>query len=46
MSKMMRRSGVANPPKFRRWQSPHACTRTPVFGVEARSAAMIAAAPR
>ena len=29
MSKMMRRSGVPNPPKFIRWQSPQACTRTP-----------------
>jgi hypothetical protein len=24
ISKMMLRSGVANPPKLRRWQSPHA----------------------
>ena len=46
MSKIKRRSGVANPPKLSRWQSPQACTRTPVTGVCARSPAMMAAAPR
>jgi hypothetical protein len=40
------RSGVANRPKFSRWQSPHACTRKPVLGVAARSCAMSAAEPR
>ena len=42
MSKMMLRSGVAKPPKFSRWQSPHACTLMPVLGVRARSAAITA----
>ena len=46
MSKIMWRSGVANAPKFIRWQSPQACTRIPEAGVAERSAAMIAAAPR
>ena len=41
MSKMMRRSGVAKPPKFDRWASPQACTRIPETGVDARSAAMM-----
>ena len=39
-------SGEAKVPKFARWQSPQACTHSPVVGVSARSAAMIAAAPR
>ncbi len=39
-------SGEAKVPKFARWQSPEACTQIPVAGVSARSAAMIAAAPR
>ena len=46
MSKITRRSGVAKPPKFIRWQSPHTCVRMPVFGVPARSAAMFSAVPR
>ena len=44
MSNMMRRSGVAKPPKFMRWQSPQECTQTPDVGILARSVAMIAAA--
>ncbi len=40
------RSGAANPPKFEMWASPQACTTMPESGVEARSAAMTAAAPR
>jgi hypothetical protein len=46
MSKMTLRSGVAKPPKFIRWASPQACTRSPLVGVWARSAAISAAAPR
>ena len=41
-----RRSGAAKTPKFERWASPHAWTRSPDWGVFARSIAMIAAAPR
>jgi hypothetical protein len=33
-------------PKFSRWQSPQACTRSPVLGVVLRSCAMSAAEPR
>ncbi|MOA37590.1 hypothetical protein D3C78_1591960 [compost metagenome] len=40
------RSGVANRPKFIRWQSPQTCTRMPVLGVLARSWAISAAEPR
>ena len=40
------RSGVAKSPKFMRWQSPQACTSSPVVGTAARSAAMTAAEPR
>ena len=46
ISKIRLRSGVANPPKFMMWQSPHACTRSRVVGVCAKSKAIIAAAPR
>ena len=46
MSKMTFLSGVAKPPKFIRWQSPHSWTLCPVVGVFARSAAMTPAAPR
>ena len=46
MSNSIRRSGEPNRPKFDRWASPHSCTVTPDRGVPARSAAMIAAAPR
>jgi hypothetical protein len=46
MSKMMLRSGVAKPPKFIKCASPHACTRIPLVGVVARSAAISAAEPR
>ena len=46
MSNTSRRSGAAKMPKFERWASPHACTRSPDSGVFARSIAMIAAAPR
>ena len=46
MSKISRRSGVAKPPKFIRWASPHAWTWMPVVGVLARSAAMTPADPR
>jgi hypothetical protein len=45
-SKTSRRSGVAKMPKFSRWASPHACTRSPLTGVEARASAITAAAPR
>ena len=45
-SKIRWRSGVANSPKFIRWASPQACTQMSVRGVSARSAAIIAAAPR
>src|SRR6516225_1953458 len=38
-SNTIRRSGVAKPPKLPRWASPHACTRTFVVGVVARSTA-------
>ena len=41
-----RASGAANPPKFDRCASPHIWARSPLTGVAARSAAMIAAAPR
>ena len=40
------RSGDAYPPKFDRCASPHNCTSSPAVGVDARSAAMIAAEPR
>ena len=46
MSKIIRRSGVPNRPKFDRCASPHNCTVTPDTGVAARSDAMISAAPR
>src|SRR6516162_11168230 len=46
ISKMSRRSGVAKPPKFIRWQSPHTWTWMPLTGVRARSAAMTPADPR
>ena len=46
ISKMIRLSGVAKAPKLRRWQSPQACTRSPLAGVFTRSAAMFKAAPR
>jgi hypothetical protein len=46
MSMTTRRSGVANAPPFDRWPSPHACTRTQLTAVVARSAAMLRAAPR
>jgi hypothetical protein len=46
MSKISRRSGVAKPPKFSRWQSPHAWTWMPLTGVFPKSAAMIPAEPR
>ena len=46
MSKIRARSGAANAPKFERWASPHACTRSPLSVETARSAAMITAAPR
>jgi hypothetical protein len=45
-SKTSVRSGDANAPKFDRWASPQSCTRSADCGVGARSAAMIAAAPR
>src|SRR5436190_2554547 len=45
-SKTRWRSGVAQTPKFSRWASPHAWTSIPLVGVDARSCAMIAAAPR
>jgi hypothetical protein len=40
------RSGEAYRPKLRRWASPLVWTSMPVTAVEARSAAMTAAAPR
>src|ERR1700704_3208361 len=40
------RSGVFHKPKLSTCASPHNCTVIPVFGVEARSAAITAAAPR
>ena len=46
MEKMTLRSGVANPPKLHRWASPQHWTRTPVDGVDARSAAIVRADPR
>ena len=46
MSKISCRSGVPNTPKFDRCASPHSCTVIPETGVDARSAAMIAAPPR
>ena len=45
-SKTSWRSGEPKAPKFERWASPHACTENPDSGLPARSAAMIAAAPR
>jgi hypothetical protein len=39
MSKTRLRSGVANPPKFIRWQSPQAWTSIPLVGVASRSKA-------
>ncbi len=44
--KTSERSGVAKNPKFDRWASPQSCTRTPLVGEPARSAAIRAAAPR
>ena len=44
--KNSRRSGVAKPPKFIRWASPHAWTWISVVGMPARSAAMTPADPR
>ena len=44
--KMSERSGDAKNPKFDRCASPQSCTRTPLVGVSARSAAISAAAPR
>jgi hypothetical protein len=46
MSKISRRSGVATPPKFIKWQSPHSCALMPLTGVWARSAAMTPADQR
>ena len=46
MSNISWRSGEANRPKLERWASPQHWTTRPVRGVEARSAAMIEAAPR
>jgi hypothetical protein len=46
ISKMMLRSGVAKPPKFIKWQSPHACTLRPVLGVRDKSEAIKPADPR
>ncbi len=46
MEKMTLRSGVAKPPKLHRWASPQHWTRIPVDGVEARSDAIVSAAPR
>ena len=46
MEKMTRRSGVAKPPKLHRWASPQHWTLTPLDGVDARSAAIVYAAPR
>ncbi|MNF99138.1 hypothetical protein D3C84_820250 [compost metagenome] len=46
MSKIRLRSGVANKPKFNRWQSPQACTSIPEVGVVARSYAIKPAEPR
>ena len=46
MSKISCRSGVPNTPKFDRCASPHSWTVIPETGVGARSAAMMAAAPR
>ena len=46
MSNSSCRSGLAKPPKFATWQSPHACTRIPVAGVLDKSHAITAAEPR
>jgi hypothetical protein len=46
MSKRMLSSGVANAPKFIKWQSPQACTTTPGDGWCFRSSPITAAAPR
>ena len=46
MEKMTFRSGVAKPPKLHRWASPQHWTRIPVVGVDARSVAIVRAAPR
>ena len=46
MPNTIRRSGVANTPKFIRWASPQTWVVIPERGVPARSAAMISAAPR
>lgn len=46
MSNISRRSGEASSRKFSRCASPQHWTRIPVRGVPARSAAMMAAAPR
>ena len=45
-SKTIWRSGVPNTPKFERCASPHSWTVMPELGVDARSAAMMSAAPR
>ena len=45
-SNTSRRSGEANTPKFDRCASPQDCTVSPDRGVDARSSAMIIAAPR
>jgi hypothetical protein len=46
ISNRMLSSGVANAPKFIRWQSPQACTATPGAGWCFRSSPITAAAPR
>ena len=46
MSKMRFRSALAKLPKLVRCASPQACTRMPLIGVDARSFAITAAAPR
>lgn len=46
MSNSRFRSGEASSRKFSRWASPHSWARIPESPVVARSAAMIAAAPR
>ena len=46
MSNISRRSGEAKTPKFDRCASPQHCTVRPERGVDARSLAMISAAPR
>ena len=46
MSNISRRSGEASSRKFNRWASPQSWVLMPERGVSARSAAMMAAAPR